>query len=109
MHKSTAPRGSLRVKLKRPNGRRLDAASVWNISLGGIFIEMPEPLSFGEDLQLEFELSGQSLPLICKGFVVWSTKDSPEKGGGKNGMAVRLTEVGIAEMRTIASRVGQEL
>ena len=109
MGRTKAPTGSLRVKVKRSDGRRLDAASVWNISLGGVFIEMAAPLSFGEDLQLEFELSGQSLPLVCRGFVVWSTRDSPDKGAGKQGIGVRLTEVGIAEMRTIAARVAQEL
>ena len=104
-----AAKGSLRVKLRRSDGQRLDASSVWNISLGGLFIEMVDPLAFGEDLQLEFEIVGQSLPLVCTGFVVWSTKDSPEKGAGKHGIGIRLTEVGIAEMRTIASGVGQEL
>jgi Tfp pilus assembly protein PilZ len=97
------------VKLRLPNGRHLDAGRVWNVSLGGVFIEMSEPLPFGADLLLEFSLASQSLPVQCKGFVVWSTKDSPEKAHGRRGAAVRLTDLGISQMRAISSDVGNAL
>jgi Tfp pilus assembly protein PilZ len=109
MGKITPAKDSVRVKLKRSDGARLDASSVWNISLGGLFVELGEALAFGEDLSLEIVVAGQSAPLVCEGFVVWSTKDSPDKAGGLCGVAVRLTGLGIADMRNIAARVGQEL
>jgi Tfp pilus assembly protein PilZ len=109
MGNSTPASDSVRVKLKRSSGVRLQASSVWNISLGGLFVELDEPLAFGEDLSLEIDVAAQSSPLLCEGFVVWSTKDSPDKAGGLCGVAVRLTGLGIADMRTIAARVGQEL
>ena len=101
--------GKLSVQLRSANGHRHETSSVWNISLGGLFLELPEPLPFGEDVELELAMANQPRPLVCKGFVVWSTKDSPEKGRGKVGAAIRLTEVGIAEMRSIAAQVGQDL
>ncbi len=102
-------RGKVRVRLRRGDGQRAETRSVWNISLGGLFLELSEPLGFGEDLQLELELAGRSVPLVCRGFVVWSTRDSPDKGCGRIGAAVRLTDIGIAEMRAISTGVGQEL
>ena len=97
------------IKLRLPGGRRVEAVGIWNISLGGVFVELAEPLSFGEELHFEFALVGQAVPLHCKGFVVWSTKDSPDKARGKKGAGVRLTDLGIAEMRAIAGSVGQKL
>ena len=45
----------------------------------------------------------------CKGFVIWTTKEAPDKANGKHGVGVRLMELAVAEMRNIADAVGREL
>ena len=92
-----ASRSTMRLRLRRGHGKRFEAGPVWNVSLGGVFVEMVEPLPFGEDLGLEFELAGRPEPIACQGFVVWSTRDAPDKAGGKSGVAIRLTSLGIAD------------
>jgi Tfp pilus assembly protein PilZ len=97
------------LKLRTPDGRRLEPGGIWNISLGGVFVEMREPLPFGEEVGVEFDLEGRTKPVQCSGFVVWSTRDTPAKAEGRSGMALRLTNLGIADMRAIAACVGREL
>jgi hypothetical protein len=70
---------------------------------------MEEPLAFGAEMQLEFSLPREPRTIRCEGFVVWSTKSSPDRLPGRTGMAVRLTSIGIAEMRHIAACVGRAL
>lgn len=97
------------VKLKRKDGRRLQAGALWNLSLGGIFVELGEPLVFGEELVVEFELGGRANPIPCQGFVVWTSKEAQHKAPGKTGAALRLTNLGIGDMRAIAAGVGRSL
>jgi uncharacterized protein (TIGR02266 family) len=80
----------------------IKAGRIRNISLGGVFVEIPEPLPFGTDVDIEFSLPSGAGVLRCKGFVVWSTKDDPDKADGKQGIGVRLTDIGVQEMRDLA-------
>ena len=89
------------VKVRSPDGKRSSTDRIRNISLGGVFIEMKEPLPFGTDIELEFELPVDPRVIRCKGFVVWSTKETPERGGGTDGIGVRLMDIGVREMRLI--------
>lgn len=91
------------VKLRLPNGETASAEHIRNISLGGVFIAMADPLAFGSELALEFQLPAAPKVVRCGGFVTWSTKTSPErmKENGP-GIGVRLTDIGIADMRRLA-------
>ena len=100
---------SISVKVKSPDGRRESSEKIRNISLGGIFIEMKDPLAFGTDIDLEFSLPVNPRLINCKGFVVWSTKESPERGQGMKGIGVRLMDIGVQEMRTLNEFIEQEL
>ena len=89
------------VKVRSPDGKRASTDSIRNISLGGVFIEMDDPLPFGTDVELEFTLPVNPRVIRCKGFVVWSTKETPERGGGTDGIGVRLMDIGVREMRLL--------
>jgi uncharacterized protein (TIGR02266 family) len=101
---------NLTVKLRVPAGETTATNRIRNISLGGVFIEMDEPIAFGTEVQLEFSLPVAPRVIRCKGFVVWSTKTSPERvKDGVQGIGVRLMEIGIADMRTLAEYIEHEL
>ena len=91
----------LSVKIRLPDGRTSSSDVIRNISLGGVFIEMPEPLPFGAELSLEFTLPVVPRSIRCKGFVVWSSKTHPDRCPGKSGAGVRLMDIGISEMRIL--------
>lgn len=98
----------LTAKIRLPDGRRFGVVGLWNISLGGLFVEVDEVVGFGQEVELETSLP-QGHVLHCKGFVVWSTKEAPSKGGGRKGIGVRLSDIGIADMRLLAECVGRNL
>ena len=97
------------VKVRLPTGSRRTEKDVWNVSLGGVFVEMVDPPSFGSELGLEFVMARETDNIVCEGFVVWSTTTSPDKAPGKTGAAVRLVNIGIREMRLLAEAIGREL
>ncbi len=106
-HKRVSTRIS--VSVRAPDGRTISAEEIANISLGGVFIEMREPLPFGTDVDLEFNLPAEARTIRCKGFVVWSTTTSPERGGGREGIGVRLMDIGVREMRLLNEFIERRL
>jgi Tfp pilus assembly protein PilZ len=91
----------LSVKLRLPDGTTSTSDTIGNVSLGGVFIEMPQPLAFGAELGLEFTLPVAPRMIRCRGFVVWSSKTHPERCPGQSGIGVRLMDIGIPEMRIL--------
>lgn len=111
-HRRAQPRvqANLSVKVRLPEGATTRSELIRNISLGGVFIQMEEPLAFGTEVALEFSLPGAPGTIRCKGFVVWSTRTSPERAvEGMSGVGVRLMDIGITEMRALADYVEAEL
>lgn len=113
---ATRRRGQPRVKanigvtVRVPGGRTTSSEIIHNISLGGVFIQMNDPLPFGTEVSLEFSLPVAPRTIRCKGFVVWSTKNSPERATmGGEGIGVRLMDIGITDMRILAEYVEGEL
>ena len=100
---------AISVLLRSPDGRRETTEEICNISLGGVFIHMKDPFSFGTDIDLQFNLPQRSQVVKCKGFVVWSTKTSPERGDGRPGIGVRLMDIGVREMRLLNQFIEQEI
>ncbi len=99
----------LSVKLRSADGRVASSTTIRNISLGGVFIDMPEPLPFGAELELEFSVPAAPRQIRCKGFVVWSSKTHPERCPGMSGIGVRLMDIGIPEMRILNDFVADKL
>ncbi|MBI5507399.1 MAG: PilZ domain-containing protein [Deltaproteobacteria bacterium] len=106
-HKRVA--ATIGVKVRSPDGRRASAEKIRNISLGGVFIEMDDPLPFGTDIDLEFTLPEDPRVVQCKGFVVWSTKTSPERAEGLKGIGVRLMDIGVRDMRLLNEFIEEQL
>ncbi|MEO0812535.1 MAG: PilZ domain-containing protein [Myxococcota bacterium] len=75
--------------------RRVDRLR--NISLGGVFVEMQEPLSFGAEVELEFLLPRAREPVRCKGLVV-----RRELGQDGPGVGLKLLEIEPGDMRRVA-------
>ena len=99
----------LGVKIRTADGRVSSSTTIRNISLGGVFVEMKEPLAFGVELDLEFSLPAAPRQIRCKGFVVWSSKTHPERCPGMSGIGVRLMDIGITEMRVLNDFVADKL
>jgi uncharacterized protein (TIGR02266 family) len=99
----------LSVKLKLPDGRTTSTEVIRNISLGGIFIAMGDPLAFGAEVALEFTLPVAPRTIRCKGFVVWSTRTHPDKVPGLTGIGVRLLDIGITDMRVLNEFIAAQL
>lgn len=100
---------NLSVQVRSPDGRRATSEKIRNISLGGVFIEMKDPLAFGTDIDLEFMLPDGKRTIRCTGFVVWSTKTSPDRADGRKGIGVRLMGIGVQEMRVLNKFIEHEL
>ncbi len=99
----------LGVKVKLPDGRTSATVQIRNISLGGVFIEMDDPLPFGAEIALEFSLPVAPRTIRCKGFVVWSTKTHPDRLPGSSGIGVRLMDIGITDMRVLNDFIATQL
>jgi hypothetical protein len=89
----------IEVRLRLPDGRTQSVAQILNVSLGGIFLEMDEPLGFGAEVDLDFSVPGSNIR--CKGLVVWNTRTAPDRASGRSGMGLRLMHIGVADMRKL--------
>jgi uncharacterized protein (TIGR02266 family) len=99
---------AISVKVRVADGPSVESRTIRNISLGGVFIQMDEPLPFGAEAALEFNLPGAPRVLRCRGFVVWSTKTNPERSAVP-GVGVRLMDIGITDMRILNEFIAAEL
>ena len=100
---------NLQVSVRSADGNSATAQKISNISLGGVFLEMEDPWGFGTEMTLEFRLPAAPSVIKCRGFVVWSTKTSPERGEGHQGCGVRLMDIDISSMRVLANYIEKEL
>ncbi len=91
----------IEVQARTKKGAPVSTGRIRNVSLGGVFVEMDEPLGFGTELDLSFRLPAGAEDIVCTGFVVWSTKEKPEAMPGMQGVGVRLADIGVSEMRAL--------
>jgi uncharacterized protein (TIGR02266 family) len=99
---------SVSATIRLPEGETRTASRLTNISLGGVFIDMEDPLAFGTEISLEFTLPSAARTIQCRGLVVWTSKHGPAVEG-KRGIGVRLMEIGIADMRVLADFIERSL
>jgi uncharacterized protein (TIGR02266 family) len=99
---------SVSATIRLPEGGTHTASRLTNISLGGVFIDMEDPLAFGTEVSLEFTLPSAARTIQCRGLVVWTSKHGPSSEG-KRGIGVRLMEIGIADMRVLADFIERSL
>ncbi|MEM6730892.1 MAG: PilZ domain-containing protein [Myxococcota bacterium] len=84
------------VTMTLPDGSTRRVDRLRNISLGGLFIEMTDPLPFGAEVRLEFMLPRGRQPVRCKGLVVRRQTEGP------HGVGLRLLEINAGDMRRVA-------
>ncbi|MEL6340012.1 MAG: PilZ domain-containing protein [Myxococcota bacterium] len=91
------------VTLTLPDGSTRALDRLKNISLGGLFVEMDEPLPFGSEVGLEFVLPSAARPVRCRGLVVRRQTATP------TGVGLRLLEIDPSDMRMVTDFVETHL
>jgi len=71
----------LALELLEPGSAELDASAV-NLSLGGLCLTTPSPLSKGDYVKLELALPGSSQPTRAMAEVVWVSVEGKEYKSG---------------------------
>ena len=97
----------IKINIRTRDGKQYDTLAVENISLGGVFIEMSEPLGFGVEVSIAFSIKQPQRQIRCTGHVVWTRKvDTVE---GAPGIGVRLADISIGDMRALEEYIDQTL
>jgi uncharacterized protein (TIGR02266 family) len=95
------------LDLQTKDGKTFSTQKVENVSLGGVFAHMANPLPFGTELTLHFSIGDPPQRIRCTGFVVWIRK--PGSAEGPAGIGIRLGDISIADMRALAAYIEQVL
>lgn len=98
----------LAVKLRLSNGGMPATGTLRNVSLGGAFVETEDTVTPGSELSLEFSLPPGPRAVRCKVFVVWSSRTGAGSALPTQGVGVRLTDVGISELRALSQFVDDQ-
>jgi CheY-like chemotaxis protein len=84
-------------RVRYRHGEKLYTGKGLDISNGGLFLESSEPITAGENLQLEIQLSHpeQAGPWIsCSGQVAWvNARENPRMPNRPFGLGIRFTQV----------------
>lgn len=94
------PRKPLRlpVSFALVDGSRIDA-SCRDISLGGMFIETPEPMPYGADVTIHLWLPGLTAETAVKSVVRWTQRGT--------GMGVQFGTMGARETHALIQLLQQ--
>ncbi len=91
----------LRVNIFCRNRELQSSQAITNISLGGVYVELSEPIPFGSEIDMIFELPDGIFE--CAGTVV------RVESGERPGIGVRLTRVEISDLRRMRAYIDQRL
>lgn len=64
-----------------------------NLSLGGIFIQTPQPLPTNTKLRVQFSLPDMSVPIVADGVVVHTLRVGQGKNASASGMGIKFSEL----------------
>lgn len=79
------------IRVRFEDGGEEAVTRTANISLGGMFVLLPQPRPVGTAFELEFKLPEQPAPVRGRGRVVWIREEAAE--GLPTGMGVRFLEL----------------
>lgn len=82
------------VRYRTVDGFLQDYAA--NISVGGLFVESPNPCPTGTEVEIRFELPERELPVETTGVVRWVT-DGPLK----RGMGIQFVDLDPADKEAV--------
>ena len=95
------------VNLRFADGQVLATGKVNDLSLGGVFIQMVDPLPLGTDVEIEFLLSVKPHIIRCPGTVVWSSDELDAPDPERSGIGVQLRQLGPTELKFLTSLLNQ--
>jgi len=98
-------RFSKRFKVVYATPKAFVKSYIFNLSVGGLFIETKEPLNQGELLNPRVFLPDKGEALDVLGEVIWSSKKRHHARGGEYppGMGVRFVNLSTGEIKRIIS------
>ena len=64
-----------------------------NLSLGGIFIQTPQPLPMNTKLKVQFSLPDMPVPIVADGVVVHTLRVGQAKNASACGMGIKFAEL----------------
>lgn len=67
-------------------------AKINDFSRQGLGMITEEELREGENLEIEMNLPGDNIPIICQGEIAWTKKLDPERGKNKCGIEIKEIE-----------------
>lgn len=68
-------RYSIRLPVQLSAGERLIQGESRNLSIGGMFVETSEPIPYGTQLQVSFQIPTHNKEIKVNGLVCWVEKD----------------------------------
>ena len=80
------------INLTLTDGTALTFGTVRNVSLGGVFVEMNDPLPAGSEIRMGFIMPTDETPILCRGIVKWVHASSSD-GDFKSGIGVELCDL----------------
>lgn len=101
----------INVSVRTRGGPTTRTERIDNISLGGVFIEMEDPIGFGQEIQLEFTIPKDHTTIRCNGVVIWNSRTRAQQEGytGPSGIGVRLMDISVSDMRALARFIEMQL
>ncbi len=86
-----APRANTTFSAQYAIGNRRDTGTVDNLAAGGLFLEAPLQAAVGEEIDLDWTLPDDALPVRARGIVAW-TRPRPDTDGPA-GVGIRFVSV----------------
>lgn len=97
------------VNLRMAKGQVLATGQVRNLSLGGAFVQMKDPLPVGCEVEVEFLLPVKPRTIRCPGVVVWSSDEVGEMEAEDTGIGVELRRLGPTELKFLTNLLEPQL
>ncbi len=97
----------VKIRNRRPTDQETRALEtrITNISIGGVFIETPDPFDVGSFVELDFTIPRHGDQVHARGMVRWVGR-AP---GGPMGMGIEFVEVTVHAREAIGGYVGQRV
>ena len=90
------------------NPEQMSSGTLLDISVGGVFLATEEYFEMGSELHLEFRLSSERAPIMCKGRVAWVNRKDNFKNHACSGMGVEFLDIQKLDILSIQAWVRNE-
>jgi len=87
------PRFPVRIRIEYRAADQFFTDYIQNLSLGGIFVETPEPLPVNTVLKVQFSLPSMRKPIVTDGIVVHAFQVGRKRDLAAGGMGIRFSDL----------------